>query len=287
MNAAIESRLGRWRGWLWWLIPFAALALLLGVEIDWGRALHRLPEAPAPIEPKTVAAALLPEYRLEGGLQAHTESVSRTLFNPTRRPAPVLAADAQRTSMPKGQFVLTGTAVAGSRHLAFLREVNGGKSRVVRQGDQINGVLVAEVKADRVRFTLADDFEEIVLKTQAGPKTTLPPPPMPPPTAAAPAPGPGLPGAAPPASTSATGEAPEGAPPTRRRAVPVAPSAPATGGPGAALNIPQAAPAAAPATPSAAPATQPAAGQGMAASPDPAWNEVYERMRQRNPQPTQ
>jgi hypothetical protein len=29
------------------------------------------------------------------------------------------------------------------------------------------------------------------------------------------------------------------------------------------------------------PGSAPAAGQGTPASPDPAWNEVYERMRQR------
>ena len=49
----------RWRGLLWWVVPFAALALLLGIETDWGRAIRRLP-GPAPtIEPKPVVAALL------------------------------------------------------------------------------------------------------------------------------------------------------------------------------------------------------------------------------------
>src|SRR5580765_1028858 len=94
----------RLRAWLWWLVPLVALALFLAIEIDWGRAVTRVP-APAPVlEPKPVTAALLPEYRIDGGLEAHSETVARTLFNPTRRPAPVLAADSKR-QMTKGQFV--------------------------------------------------------------------------------------------------------------------------------------------------------------------------------------
>ena len=198
----MNPNMSRLRAWLWWVVPFAALALLLGIETDWGRSFQRLP-GPAPaIEPKPVAVALLPEYRVDGGLGAHAETVSRTLFNPTRRPAPAQTADNARSSMPKGKFVLTGTAVAGDRHIAFLKEVAGGKSRVVRQGDQINGVLVATVAVDRVRFTQGDDAEELVLKVAAGPKTTLPPPP--PPAAAPPAPGGApLPGAVPPATPAA------------------------------------------------------------------------------------
>ena len=33
----MNPNLHRLRAWLWWLIPFAALALLLGIETDWGR----------------------------------------------------------------------------------------------------------------------------------------------------------------------------------------------------------------------------------------------------------
>ena len=260
-NAAVQ----RWRAWLWWLTPFAALALLLGIETDWGRGIQPMP-GPAPVaDAKPVTVALLPEYRLEGGIAAHTETVSRTLFNPTRRPAPAPAAEA-RSSMPKGRFLLTGTAVAGDRHIAFLKEVANGKSRVVRQGEQINGVLVATVAADRVRFTLGDESEELVLKVAAGPKTTTPPPP---PTAAAAPPGgaTALPGAVAPAAAPAAN--PAAMPPPARRAQP-------TGGPAAAVSAPAAPAAAATSTPAAA------AGQGAPASPDPAWNEVYERMRQRS-----
>ena len=279
----MNPNMSRLRAWLWWVVPFAALALLLGIETDWGRSFQRLP-GPAPaIEPKPVAVALLPEYRVDGGLGAHAETVSRTLFNPTRRPAPAQTADNVRSSMPKGKFVLTGTAVAGDRHIAFLKEVAGGKSRVVRQGDQINGVLVATVAADRVRFTQGDDAEELVLKVAAGPKTTLPPPP--PPAAAPPAPGGApLPGAVPPATPAARQPAAGAANPAagnqrQRRVRPVGtPNAQATEAPDSAGAAPAATPGATPA-PTATPATP--SGAGTPASSNPGWNDVFERMRQR------
>jgi hypothetical protein len=260
----------RWRGWLWWLIPVSALAVVLGIETDFGGGLHRLPGPPPSVEPSPVITALLPEYQVEGGLARHSETVSRTLFNATRRPAPALAGEGGRR-MQRGQYVLTGTAVAGERHLAFLREVAGGKSRVVRQGDQINGLLVADVKADRVKLTLGDESEELILKVAVGPKTTTAPPP-----AAAQAPMTGgvaaLPGAAPPANVPAAEPTPLPAAERRRAAAAAAASNPA------AAPTPPAGGATAPA-PAATPA--PAAGQGAAASPDPAWNDVYEAMRQR------
>ena len=261
----------RWRGWLWWLIPVAALAVILGIETDFGQALHRLPGAPPSVESTPVTTALLPEYRVEGGLTAHSETVSRTLFNATRRPAPALPAEGGRGQMQRGQYVLTGTAVAGERHIAFLREVAGGKSRVVRQGEQINGVLVADVKADRVKLTLGGESEELVLKVAVGPKTTTAPPP---PAAQAPTMGgvAALPGAAAPANAPAVEATPLSAVERRRAAAAAAASNPA------AAPTPAAGGATAPA-PAATPA--PAAGQGAAASPDPAWNDVYEAMRQR------
>ena len=77
--------------------------------------------------------------------------------------------------MQKGQFVLTGTAVVEQKSVAFLRESAGGKSRSVRVGETINGLLVAEVKPDRVRLTMGEDSEELLLKVAAGPRTTIQP----------------------------------------------------------------------------------------------------------------
>ena len=266
----MSRAMNRWRARLWWLLPLLALGVLLGFELGWGRQVHRLPAPAAVVEARPVTPALLPEYRIEGGLAGRAETVSRTLFNPTRRPAPVaVVADTARPQLQRGQFVLTGTSLAGERSIAFLKEVAGGKSRTVRQGEQINGMLVAEVKPDRVRLTLGGDSEELVLKVAGGPRTTAGPAP----TAVAPGgnpfggafPGmPGVPTAAP-ADESRLME-------QRRRAAQAAttaevpPPAPATSGRSTQL-----------------PGASPAAGQGTPASADPAWNEVFERMRQRAP----
>ncbi|TMH14713.1 MAG: hypothetical protein E6H64_17970 [Betaproteobacteria bacterium] len=127
----------RARGWALWVVPAVALAALVGWETDWGRQLVRMPSAPPPVESKPVTAAALPEYRIEGGLPAHAEMVARTLFNATRRPAPVLAGDGGPRRLNPGRFLLVGTTVTAERNVAFLKEVAGGKSRVVRQGDEI------------------------------------------------------------------------------------------------------------------------------------------------------
>ena len=260
--------MSRWRSRLWWLVPALALGVLLGIELGWGRQVHRLPEPPPALEARQVTPALLPEYKIEGGLAGRVETVNRTLFNPTRRPAPTAVVDAGKSQMQRGQFILTGTSLAGERSIAFLKEIAGGKSRTVRQGEQLNGMLVAEVRSDRVRLTLGDDSEELVLKIAAGPKTTVNPAPAPSPVAGVP----------PPPQTAAPSAAqPEPAQllEQRRRAA-------------RAATVPEVSPPVAPAPargatlPGSAP---PAAGQGADSSADPAWNEVYERMRQRT-QPT-
>ena len=88
---------GRAPAWAWWLVPLLVLALLVGWEIDWGRPIVRLPPAPVPLEPKPVTPALLPDYGIEGGLPANSETVNRTLFIATRRPAPMLAGEGAPT----------------------------------------------------------------------------------------------------------------------------------------------------------------------------------------------
>ena len=177
----MSSAMIRWQSRLWWLLPVVVLGIVLASEVDWGRQVHKLPESPPPVEARPVTPALLPEYTVAGGLAGHAETVNRTLFNPTRRPAPAALADGGRSSQMKtGQFILTGTSLSGDRSIAFLKEVAGGKFRSVRKGEQINGMLVAEVKPDRVRLTLGGDSEELVLKVAPGPKATATPAPLPP-----------------------------------------------------------------------------------------------------------
>lgn len=266
----MSNAMNRWRGHLWWLVPVLALGVLLGVELGWGQQVHRLPQPGPLIEARPVTPALLPEYKVEGGLPGRVETVNRTLFNPTRRPAPTaVAADTARPQIQRGQFVLTGTSLAGERNIAFLKEVSGGKSRTVRQGEQLNGMLVAEVKPDRVRLTLGGDSEELMLKVATGPRTTASPTPQ----AAAPASPFGV--AAPGMQQAPTDQSdPARLNEQRRRAAQAATAAevlpPAVQAPGRSAQLPVPAP---------------VAGQGTPASAEPAWNEVYERMRQRGQPP--
>jgi hypothetical protein len=165
---------GNLRALLWWVAPVLAFVALVGIETDWGHQLRRVPAAAQAIEPKPVVPALLPEYQIEGGVASLNETVDRTLFNPTRRPAPPATASSEgEKKVQSGQFVLTGTTLAGDRSIAFLKEVAGGKARTVRKGDKINGMLVADVLPDRVRFTRGDESEELMLKVSPGPKTTV------------------------------------------------------------------------------------------------------------------
>ena len=184
--------LARTRDLAWWLVPFATLVMILGVEVGAGGAVTPVASAAAPGGMPASVPALLPEYSIPGGIESRAETVDRTLFNPTRRPAPVPAQEAAKPTMPRGQFALTGTTVVDGKGTAFLREVSGGKFRRVQQGDTINGMVVAEVKPDRVKLTMGDDSEELVLKVVANPKPTPGAAPPPPPTAVA-----GVPAAAP------------------------------------------------------------------------------------------
>src|SRR4029453_9932265 len=187
MADAINELRVRLRAALWWLVPLLIAVALLAWETNLGRAVRLPPPGEEPVEPRPVVTSLLPEYTIAGGTAGLSDTVQRTLFNPTRRPAPVLLADSSKARMQRGQFALTGTMVIGGKNTAFLRETAGGKSRRVLQGDTVNGILVAEVKPDRVRLALGDESEELVLRVVTNPRPPVQPQPEhPPPPGAAP-----------------------------------------------------------------------------------------------------
>lgn len=162
------------RNVLIWGMAFAIVAAALGYETDWGRGAVHEARAPAAAAPQPVAVALLPEYRIDGGVEGRKETVNRVLFNPTRRPAPPASQTAgSKSAMQQGVYALTGTSVVDNVATAFLREVKGGKSHTVRQGETLNGVVVAEVKPDRVRLKQGDEVEDLSLKIASGPKSTV------------------------------------------------------------------------------------------------------------------
>jgi len=273
----------RLRAWTIWLAPFIVVALLLGWETNWGRTLKRVPAVDAPVQPQPVAVALLPEFTLPAAADARRDTVERTLFNPTRRPAPPPPPPAAASpTMAKGTFTLTGTTVVDGKATAFLREVNGGKVRRVQKGETLNGMLVEDVKTDRVRLTLAGDAEEVTMKIATGPRTTI----QPVIAGTQTPPGPGQPGAVPPVPGQPVAGQAGNQPPVaqdvaetlaqRRRAARAAEAAAAERNNAAAPGQPGSvvAPAAAVANPAAA-AAPPANPQNNAA-----WQAVYQRMLQ-------
>lgn len=148
----------------WWIAPVLAITANAAVQ-----AAHAA-DAPAPA--RTATPTLLPDYTVGGGVEARGETVNRTLFNPTRRPAPAQVQEAPKPQMPRGQFVLAGTTVVDGKATAFLREVKTGKFRRVAQGENLNGLVVAEVKADRVKLTMGDESEDLSLKVVPNPRPT-------------------------------------------------------------------------------------------------------------------
>jgi hypothetical protein len=181
--------------------------------------------------------------------------------------------------MPRGTFALTGTTVVDGKATAFLREVNGGKVRRVQKGETVNGMLVEDVKPDRVRLTMNGDAEEVTMRIATGPKSTIQPVPPTPQGGAGAVPPP------PPQGGTPIVQAPP--PPVvqdvaevlaqRRRAARAAEAAAnqrdaaAVAG-GAVAPVPTPAPA--------APAPTPAGPAPQAGRPDPGWNAVYQRYMQ-------
>lgn len=179
--SALDPRVSRW---LLWGAPFAVLALALGLQTGWGGEWRRELPPDVPVVPAPVDVPVMPEYRIEGGVDAMHATVERPLFNATRRPAPTLAAasEAAKPAIQRGQFVLTGTMIVDKVALAFLKEAGAaGKSRTVKQGDAIGGMRVASVEPGKVVLALGDETEEVELKVLKGPKTTVEaaPPPQP------------------------------------------------------------------------------------------------------------
>ncbi|MEO8752969.1 MAG: hypothetical protein ABI624_09850 [Casimicrobiaceae bacterium] len=163
------------RGWLIWLVPLAVLVLLILWQTDWGHAFLREPPSEAGIVARPLTVALLPEYQPAAAPDTARDVVDRSLFNPTRRPAPAAIAEAAKPRLQRGQFALSGTLMVDGKATAFLRETSGGKSRRVGQGETVNGMVVSEIKPDRIRLTLGDESEELTLKLAVGPRTTVQP----------------------------------------------------------------------------------------------------------------
>jgi len=155
-----------------WLAFNAGLIVNMGEATDW----HFRP-LPVTVSPPVLSSAPLPaplrlSYsppKLEARL---TATIERPLFVPTRRgPPPVPdAPPPPAPTMQRGQFQLQGTVLVNGRKVAILHETAAGKSRYIVQGEQINGLLLEKVEAQRVVLSQYGESEELVLKVLASRK---------------------------------------------------------------------------------------------------------------------
>ena len=157
---------------VWWGVPLIALAALVAWEMQRGKALDARLAAPPAVIADSVVVALLPEYRLAGEAAALDQTVSRPLFTPTRKPAPPPGAAAPQ--MPVRRYLLLGTTLSQEGRFAFLKDAAGPRSRLVRKGDQIDGVMVVEIEPDRVRLAAGGQAEEVLLKGFSGQRPAAP-----------------------------------------------------------------------------------------------------------------
>jgi hypothetical protein len=162
------------------------LLLIIGWELDWGGTLQRPAMVHTLPAPEAVPLALLKDIQ-SVPTSAFSETVERPLLTPTRRPSPPAAAPEVKRRMARGEFVLMGTTIAGSKSFALLRDANGTKQRRVAQGDILNGSVVDKIEAGQVTLRLDDETEILALKTavsprrqnsnapQAAPRSSMPP----------------------------------------------------------------------------------------------------------------
>lgn len=137
------------------LIGLLALELADGVAGGTGRA------ASAPGPSPTAAAQGL------GPLSAYAEVIQRPLFDRSRRPPPafpvVAAPLPQPAAAPSPPAVeLIGVAVSGPQRYALIRPV-GGSSRLVAEGDSVDGWQVQAVAPGRMVLARGDQRAEIGL----------------------------------------------------------------------------------------------------------------------------
>ena len=195
------------------------LAVVLGLEVASGAQLaERLATRGAPAA-APISAKLLPPVAAVNPDQEYPETGNRPLFIATRRPAPSAVATAAVPTMAKGQYMLTGVTIVGPLKIALLREKSSGRVIRVEEGNDVNGIKVAQVDAEQVKLTQGGDQEVVQLLVTKGAAPASAPP-----ASAASAAGPFAPvaGATPPVPPGANPLARPGPPPAAQPGQPPA-----------------------------------------------------------------
>jgi hypothetical protein len=165
-----------------WALLFGALAAGIGLETDWGQQWQWPVDEVAQQAAVLTNSELTEPYRLPSA-DVFIDVAMRPIFVFTRQPPPPLPPpEPPKPAMKKDQFVLTGVTIVPEGKFAFLIEKVGGKTRVATEGKEINGIMVKEIRPDRVVLTQYDDTEVLALRvskasatTTAGPNSLAPP----------------------------------------------------------------------------------------------------------------
>lgn len=174
MNIHIDPRTAELTFWLLLCIAFSAV---IGQEIDWGRQLHPR-QIDIKYEPVNYSSPLVSLPLNLDSADRYLEMVERPLFIVTRRPAPPPPPPTPPSTMKKGQFKLSGVSIVGDKKMAFLVELSSGRTKVVREGEIINGMIVQKIEPGLVILVQGSDQEQLYLKIAlskgAGPQTPEP-----------------------------------------------------------------------------------------------------------------
>lgn len=166
-------------GWLQRNPLIAALALLaagMAVVLAIQVSLVARTDSATPAKRGTATEPrLLPPVPAVAPEQAYSETATRPLFVPTRRPAPELAIVAA-PAFKRGQFTLQGVIIAGGNGTAMLREKSSGRIHRVEAGREINGVKVMKIDPHVVTLGVGEEREVVPLVVQRPGAGGAPPP---------------------------------------------------------------------------------------------------------------
>jgi len=145
----------------------AVLLIVIAGEAVYGPSLASLLQSSPHRKGVAADAKLLPPLVVAGAEQAYPETTARSLFIPTRRPAPEAPAD-EKGNKAKGQYVLVGVIVVGDNRTAMLKEKSTGRVFHVERGKDVNGIKVAEIEPEVVTLAMGNDKEVLPLTVQKG-----------------------------------------------------------------------------------------------------------------------
>ena len=153
------------RGW----VSAVGLAAFLGLAIWQGEFLGGSAETdPQParaITAKTIGAAPA-VHGTHGTEPAHDQAAPPTIVIPTLPPTRPVAQQAVTAVQPvrRSHVVLLGTTITDDGSSALVSDIAGAPSRVLRKGDQVDGLQVTEIRPDRLLLSDGVTGRQVVLE---------------------------------------------------------------------------------------------------------------------------